>query len=439
MQKTRLATASFYLVFLVIPVAWWLAIVMPQNIWAADWYSQATFWGRLTAIAGLGLFAGNLLLSSRLPLLDSWFSGLDNVYSLHRSTGKLVWYLLALHAAFIGLRWIAFGWPAITNVWFTLPAPSTELLLGRLAFIVLTLLVATTIYLKLKYETKKLLHYWLASAIVLGALHAFLLSDTLATHPAFGIYLLGLTAITLISFTGRTLLGTWLVPTIKVRVTDVVQLDNKVTQIDLTPRTGQRFPDTWLPGQFAFLRLKSKQWRYDDHPFSIVSAPSDGKISFAAKAVGDFTTWLPQLSVGTEAQLEGPYGGFSYLHHTNRYQVWIAGGIGITPFIAMANHLAKTKNEAYSIQLVYSVANAEEAVFASQLAEIAQIHPSFSLVLWDTSQKGYFTADWLTPDQIKSAEFMICGPQPMMRSIEKQLHSKKVNPSRIHMERFKLF
>ena len=76
------------------------------------------------------------------------------------------------------------------------------------------------------------------------------------------------------------------------------------------------------------------------HPFTIASAWSpEGTLTVAIKALGDYTASLPQrLTVSQSATLEGPYGDFTFA--ADGRQVWIAGGIGITPFLARLRELA---------------------------------------------------------------------------------------------------
>ena len=51
------------------------------------------------------------------------------------------------------------------------------------------------------------------------------------------------------------------------------------------------------------------------------------------KALGDYTQSLKNLKPGTIAEIEGAFGKFSYTHYGDSPQIWIAGGIGVTPFL----------------------------------------------------------------------------------------------------------
>src|SRR5690606_22150498 len=87
-------------------------------------------------------------------------------------------------------------------------------------------------------------------------------------------------------------------------------------------------------GHFGFLRMKADGLR-EPHPFTIASAPSvDGRISFVIRALGDYTTKLiAEVEPGMHADVYAPYGRFERKPECER-EIWIGGGVGISPFIA---------------------------------------------------------------------------------------------------------
>ncbi|MFC0283776.1 ferric reductase-like transmembrane domain-containing protein [Camelimonas abortus] len=93
-------------------------------------------------------------------------------------------------------------------------------------------------------------------------------------------------------------------------------------------------------GQFAF--LSGDPATEDPHPFTIASAwdPQARRLKFLTRELGDFTGALRQrLRVGQRVVVEGPYGCFTF-DDDRPAQVWVAGGIGVTPFIARMHDLA---------------------------------------------------------------------------------------------------
>ncbi|MGV8664049.1 FAD-binding oxidoreductase, partial [Pseudomonas aeruginosa] len=96
-----------------------------------------------------------------------------------------------------------------------------------------------------------------------------------------------------------------------------------------------RLEGDWLQraGQFAFLSCDRLEVA---HPFTIASADRGcGDVRFSIKALGDYARRLQDsLEVGSRVEVEGPYGCFYFRRGLAGGQVWVAAGIGVTPFIA---------------------------------------------------------------------------------------------------------
>ena len=92
-------------------------------------------------------------------------------------------------------------------------------------------------------------------------------------------------------------------------------------------------PFSFEPGQFIFLAFGGVNG-WQRHPFSVASAPAERRLEVSVRAVGDYTRDLhDKLKPGTPAKAAGPFGGFDY-RGGGQHQIWIAGGIGITPFMS---------------------------------------------------------------------------------------------------------
>lgn len=93
-------------------------------------------------------------------------------------------------------------------------------------------------------------------------------------------------------------------------------------------------------GQFAFVTFNEKERA---HPYTIASAwnSNERHLTFLTKGLGDYTDTLPEeLQIGDTVTIEGPYGCFTFDAPQQR-QIWIGGGIGITPFVARLQQLAQ--------------------------------------------------------------------------------------------------
>ena len=152
--------------------------------------------------------------------------------------------------------------------------------------------------------------------------------------------------------------------------------------------------------------------------------------------VGDYTSLLKKLTKDTPVKLEGPYGRFCY-HYHGKNQIWIAGGIGITPFLSMAGSL---NDPSYNIDLFYSVHNQQEAIYLNELVHISSRIKGFRVFPFYTEAQGRLNAEIVqaTVGNLKGKEIFLCGPPPMMKALRSQFNKLKVHNRKIHSEEFQL-
>ena len=105
------------------------------------------------------------------------------------------------------------------------------------------------------------------------------------------------------------------------------------------------------PGQFAFITVKDKGFA-EAHPFTISSGVDEGRLRLTIKVSGDFTRRVrDSLTPGAVVEIEGPYGRFDPLSDRTR-QVWIAGGIGITPFLSALRSMSPDQGREVTCSIV---------------------------------------------------------------------------------------
>jgi predicted ferric reductase len=103
----------------------------------------------------------------------------------------------------------------------------------------------------------------------------------------------------------------------------------------------------------------------ESHPFTISSAPAEDVLRLTIKASGNFTRDLfARLKEGSDAIIEGAYGMFNYKTGGPK-QIWIAGGIGLTPFLSFVRDMDGILQ--HKVDLYYTVRHPEEAVFVEEL------------------------------------------------------------------------
>jgi len=136
--------------------------------------------------------------------------------------------------------------------------------------------------------------------------------------------------------------------------------------------------------------------------------------------------------------MDGPYGRFVFRPRVPR-QVWLAGGIGITPFLAWAEAL--TDADQQQIALVWAVTTRAEAFAAERLAGIAARHPNLTLHVVASAEDGRLTAErlaGLVPFALRDAALFYCGPSGLRDAIVSGLKAMGQRPRRVHSEAFEL-
>jgi predicted ferric reductase len=218
------------------------------------------------------------------------------------------------------------------------------------------------------------------------------------------------------------------------KVVAVNKLSEQVTEIELAP---MREAMKYLAGQFVFVSFKSKSISSEAHPFSITSCPDEKTIRITVKNLGDYTSRIHFLKKGDLAYLEGPFGFFSVERYPNNYQLWIAGGIGITPFLSMAQNL---RDESLDIYFYYSALDNKGLIGAQSLDRIAHRNPHFHLVYFLFNERGLLTAKILQSEvpNLEKRDIFICGPAKMMSSLRAQLVALNIDDNSIHTEEFSL-
>ena len=159
----------------------------------------------------------------------------------------------------------------------------------------------------------------------------------------------------------------------------------------------------------------------EPHPFTIAGRDSVGGLDFAIKASGDFTKRLHEdAEVGDRMLVEGGYGRFKFNPKSSR-QLWLAGGIGVTPFLAMAQNLDGSLTQ--DVCLFHCVRDVSEAVDQAALTKKAAEVNNFSYVLFSSDDNGRLDASKLVQQigfELNGASLMFCGPPPLRLGYRKR-------------------
>jgi predicted ferric reductase len=412
--------------------------------------------GRITGLIGMVMYALNLIYATRLRFLEYLFGGLNRVYIAHHMLGGLALAFLSLHPLFLALRFVKVSIQQAAllllpnglvplsalfdkkNQYHGLVLEQWAIFFGIVAFWGMVVLLLVTFFIKIPYRIWLMTHRFLGVAFFFGGLHVlFITSDTSKNGP-LKYYILGLTALGLLAYIYKTLAAKILIRRYKYKIQGVKVVGGNVTDVYLiTDSKALNFS----PGQFVFIRFLdahkdgvTSEW----HPFSISSGPKDPYLRVSVKGLGDYTNKLSNIKVGTNAEVEGAYGRFSYTKADSKNQIWVAGGIGVTPFLSMARSLPT--DGSYKVDLYYSVKTASELIDWNNLKIIAGHHTDHLRVFpyVGDQTKGHLSADYIekTSGGLAGKEIFICGPPPMMDAMRQQFKQKLVPGTSLHSEEF---
>lgn len=159
-------------------------------------------------------------------------------------------------------------------------------------------------------------------------------------------------------------------------------------------------------------------------------------VSFFVKGLGDYTKALPKtLKEGDLVTVEGPYGRFGFEHSKPR-QIWVAGGIGIAPFVACIKALMK-QPDGKTIDLFYSASQPEYKPLMDQLRS-ASSEAGVYLHTIVSAKDGRLNAERIcqTVPEWKEADFWFCGPAGFGQSLRDDLVNRGLPADDFHPELF---
>ncbi len=194
-------------------------------------------------------------------------------------------------------------------------------------------------------------------------------------------------------------------------------------------------------GQFILVRIQDKPVMY--RAYSISSFNEDGTgLSVTIKRVPDgYGTGIifDNFKEGDMVQLEGPMGNELLVDKKAEKVLFIAGGIGITPFVPMVQDVFENGNNHYDVKLIYGVNYEKEFLYDEHFSEIENQNERFEYVKivafddkWD-GKKGFVT-DVINEMKLEGYKIYMCGPKPMVDATMDTLNEKGVKEEDIFFE-----
>jgi predicted ferric reductase len=402
------------------------------------------FVGQLFGAESVLLLSIGLILISTLPLVEEYFDGIDRAAIWHRRVAITGLILIAPHLALssnpdgtalggplgaigaIGMVGLAL-WAILPRWRSVVPGPLRGLVVAARDAPV----VRDVRRIFGGYERWRLLHRTTGLFVAAAFAHGVLDATPFDAAPVLRVSYLATGGVGLAFYVYRELLASHFLSLHDYQVAAVTEIEPGLAEIAMRP-LGRRME--FDPGQFAMVYLEAKDG-WHRHPFTIASAPDEDLVRVTVKALGDYTSRLVDLvEPGMPAVIGGPHGRFDHRRGTSS-QVWIAGGVGIAPFLSWLRSLDGRGPD--RVDFFYSAPG--EPPFADEIRAIAARTPLLRVHFTDTSTDGR-----LTPEAVLAAagadprelSVFMCGPNPMLRSFQSALRQAGVPARQIHREHF---
>lgn len=403
-------------------MAW--ALVATLVMWA---YPQdLSLWRQVAIVTGwigVGLMLSSLLLMVREPRLAAWLGGLEPMYRWHHRLGVGAYLVLLVHPLALAAdawqetparAWAALspwqqGWP----VW-----------LGWAALLFMMLGLAVSLSPRMRYAVWRKLHHLLSAAVVLACAHLVGLG---LGYPLIAAPLLALAF--LFWRVVRADVGLAARPYVSTQVT---RLGRDSVEVSLRPLAQAIHAK---PGQFvmvAFFNGPQFKGCAEYHPFTVSAMTPGGELSLGIKALGDCTHLLQSVTAGVAMRVQGPFGRFLD-DHARWPSLWIAGGIGITPFLAVLRGAPL----AQAVQLIYLHRDEADGAYVAELQELAAQQPPLHLQI-KACGSALPDLNALLPlaHELKGQHCYLCGPGGLVKSAVGVLQERGVPTASIHFESF---
>ena len=216
-----------------------------------------------------------------------------------------------------------------------------------------------------------------------------------------------------------------------VKILRIEQVTHDVRRFQIEKPVGYSF----VPGQATEVSVNIPGFRDKRNPFTFTCLNSDPYLEFTIKIYSSrngVTNELGKLDPGAELIIRDVWGAISY----KGKGVFIAGGAGITPFIAILRHL-NSKNEIQGNKLLFANKTRADIILENDFRKF--LGKDFVNILSDEKAEGYFYG-MINKDFLKAvvpdfnSKFYVCGPPPMMDAVLKQLADLGVGENSVTLE-----
>jgi predicted ferric reductase len=415
---------------------------------AGNWYSffHSYSLGMVLGIFSYVYFINTLIISSRIRYFDRVF-GHDRILVFHGYLANTAMLLALGHYLF--------------KVQHS-PSHSSQLSFGVVGFYIFATVITVTLLfmvttvlqkldpfkkirtfsiskLKFDYSYLKLFHNFSTVAAFFIAIHVFLASST-QESVARMVVMASWAFIGMALFVYNKVIKTILAYRKSYFVSAVKEITPDITELQIKRSLNSTYK--YREGQFGYFRILSPACGKEEHPFTISSPPCSDYLSITVKNLGDYTSKLKNVAVGSKMLFDGPYGKFTPCQTDQN--VFIAGGIGITPFLSILREW-DYRGIKVPVTLVWSCRTSDEMFYLDYFLELQKKNPSFVFIPVVSRRNGAeavkridkLLLQTVINDSIrKEVRVYLCGPEPLRLSVVKDLKTMGVKSGNVHFEKF---
>jgi len=217
---------------------------------------------------------------------------------------------------------------------------------------------------------------------------------------------------------------------IDVRVTEVEQMTPQIKRFTLVRTDGRALP-AFSGGSHVLVQMAGGRF---SNAYSLLGDPEDNRsyqigVRLEEQSKGGSAFMHGQVEVGSELRISTPNNLFALDAAAGRH-VLIAGGIGITPFLAQIHQL-RASGGAY--ELHYAFRSPEHGAFQAELADEVQAGRARFYI---DSQGQRLDLHALLGGLAVDAHVYVCGPRPLIDAVIASAEALGIDPARVHWEQF---